>query len=45
MWTNTVQPDRSQMTIWNTRITYWIPKATDTNSKYVILIDFPRQQG
>jgi hypothetical protein len=27
-----------------TRIACWITKATDTNSEYVILIDYPRQQ-
>jgi hypothetical protein len=26
------------------RFAYWIPKATDTHSEYVILIAFPRQQ-
>jgi len=26
------------------RFTYWIPKATDTHSEHVILINFPRQQ-
>jgi len=32
------------MTIWRMRIVCWIPKTTDTNSEYVILIDFPLQQ-
>ena len=32
------------MTIWNIRIAYWIPKATNTYSEYVILIDFLLQQ-
>jgi len=32
------------MTIWGMRISYWITKATDTNSEYVILIALPRQQ-
>ena len=26
------------------RVAYWITKATDTHSEYVILISFPRQQ-
>jgi hypothetical protein len=44
MWKNIVQPDRSQTTIWRMRIAWWIPKATNTHSQYVILIDFPLQQ-
>jgi hypothetical protein len=35
---------RPHMTIWRMRIAYWIPKATDTHTEYVILIAFPRQQ-
>ena len=34
---------RKQMAIWRTRAAFWIPKATDTHSEYVILIVFPRQ--
>ena len=30
MWKNIVEPDRPQMTIWCTRIAFWIPEATDT---------------
>jgi mRNA-degrading endonuclease HigB of HigAB toxin-antitoxin module len=41
---NTVKPGRPQMTVWCMRITCWIPKATNTHSKYVILIVFPLQQ-
>jgi hypothetical protein len=41
---NNVQPDRPQMTIGRMRIAYWIPKATNTHSEYVILIAFPLQQ-
>ena len=44
MWRNTVQPGRSQTTIWRKRIACWITKATDTHSEYVILIDFALQQ-
>jgi hypothetical protein len=33
-----------QMTIGHMRIAFWIPKAKDTHSEYVILIDFPLQQ-
>ena len=32
------------MTVWRMRFTWWIPKATNTRSEYVILIAFPRQQ-
>jgi len=32
------------MTIWRMRIPYWIPKATNTNSEYAILIAFLLQQ-
>jgi len=41
---NIVEPDRPRMAIWRMRITCWIPKATNTPSEYVILIDFPLQQ-
>ena len=41
---NIVQPDRPQMTVWRTRISCWIPKATDIDSECVILINFPRKQ-
>ena len=43
MWENIVEADRRQMTIWRIRITYWIPKATDTHSEYVML--FHRNTG
>jgi hypothetical protein len=32
------------MTIWQMGISYWITKATDTHSEYVMLIALPRQQ-
>jgi hypothetical protein len=44
MWKIIAQPARPQMTIWRMRIAYWIPKATDTHSEYVILIAFSLQQ-
>ena len=45
MWKNTVGRGRPQMkTIWRMRIACWIPKATNTNSEYVILIAFPLPQ-
>jgi len=43
-WKNTVQPGRPQMTIWRTRISRWVPKATNTDSEYVIFIAFPLLQ-
>jgi len=42
MWKNTVQPDRSRMTIW--RIACWITKTTNTYSEKVILTALPLQQ-
>ena len=44
MWKNTVEPGRPQMTIWRMRISRWVPKATNTDSKYVIFIAFPLLQ-
>jgi hypothetical protein len=41
---NTADPGTPQMTIWRMNIACWIPKATNTHSEYVILIDFPLQQ-
>jgi hypothetical protein len=39
-----VEPDKSQIATRRMRIAYWIPKATDTHSEYVMLIDFLLQQ-
>jgi hypothetical protein len=44
MWRNIVERGRPQMIIWRMRVAHWIPKATNTHSKYVILITFPLQQ-
>jgi len=44
MWKNVVQPNRPQMGIWRIRMACWIPKATNTQSEYVILIAFPRHE-
>jgi hypothetical protein len=44
MWKNIVEPGRPQMTIWRMRIACWIPKATNTQSKYVMFITFALQQ-
>ena len=38
MWKNVAWPERTQVTTWRTRIAYWMPKATNTNSEYVIFI-------
>ena len=44
MWKKNVKPDRTQIKIWRMRIASWLPKATNTNSEYVILIGFQRQR-
>jgi len=36
--------DRPQMTVWPVRIAFWVTKATEMYSEYVLLIAFPRQQ-
>jgi len=41
VWKNFVEPSRPQMTIRRMRIAYWVRKATNTLSEYVIAIDFP----
>ena len=30
--------------IWRIRVAFWIPKATNTHSEYIILTAFPQQQ-
>jgi len=44
MWKNIVDSDKPQITILLMCILCWIPKATDTQSEYVILIAFQLQQ-
>jgi hypothetical protein len=44
MWKNTVERGRQQMAIWRMRVAWWIIKATNTHSEYVILIAFRLQQ-
>jgi len=44
MWKNIVEPSRLQMTIWQMRFAFWIPKSTNTYSEYVILIVFSLQR-
>ena len=38
------QSVRSQITIWRMQLASWISKTTETDSEFVILIGFPRQQ-
>ena len=44
MWKNMAVLGRLQMTIWRIPIACWVPKATNSHSKYAILIAFPLQQ-
>jgi hypothetical protein len=44
IWKNILEPDRPQMTIRRMRTACWIPKATNTPSEYVVLVDFPQEQ-
>ena len=43
-WKIILERGRPQMTIWRMRIEFWITKAKNTHSEYVILIAFPLQQ-
>jgi hypothetical protein len=40
VWKNSVELGRLQTTIWRTRISCWIHKATNKPSKYEMLIAF-----
>ena len=40
---NSVKPIRPQMT-WHMHFAYWVPKATNTLSEFVMYIAFPLQQ-
>ena len=44
MWKNTSTAGKVTMTIWFMLFAYWIPKATQTHSEYVILTAFPLKQ-
>jgi len=44
MWENIVDAGRPQLTVWHTRIAFWIPKTTNTHSQYAIFTDFLLQQ-
>jgi hypothetical protein len=41
MWKDILDQSRLHMTVRGMRIVFWIPKATNTHSEYVILIVFP----
>jgi hypothetical protein len=43
MWKNIIMPERPQMKMWRMRISYYVPKATNTLSQCVILNAFPLQ--
>jgi len=43
-WKNILEPGRPQTIAWRMRIACWMPNATNTRSKYVMLIAFPMQQ-
>ena len=43
MWKNTVQPDRTQITIWHVCIACWVTKDGNIHSEYVKLIAFSLQ--
>jgi hypothetical protein len=40
MWKNIVQSEMPQMTIWRTRISWWVPQTTNAHLEYVILSAF-----
>jgi hypothetical protein len=44
MWKNIAEPGRPHMTRWRMRIACWTAKATNTHSRYVILLAFLLQQ-
>jgi len=44
MWKKIVEQGRPQMKRWRMRISYWVSKATNTHSGYVLLIEFQLKQ-
>ena len=44
MWKNMVERGGPQMKIWRMHLACWIPKATYTHTRCVILTAFPLQQ-
>ena len=45
MWKNIVEPGRAHMTIRRMRMAYWISKATNTHTGYVVLVTFHCNSG
>jgi len=45
MWKNMVQPDRPKMAIWRMSVAYWITRATNTHSQYIIIMLFNCNNG
>jgi len=45
MWKNIVDLVREHMTIWRMYVAYWISKATNTHSEYVVLVTFHCNSG
>jgi len=45
IWENMAEPDTPQLTIWRTRIAFWIPKTTNIYSEYVIFLAFSLQES
>jgi len=43
VWKSSVEPGRPHMKLWRLGIACWINKATNTQSEYVTVIDFPLQ--
>ena len=41
---NFVEPARPQVTIWRIQIAYWVPKAKNTQSDYLMPPGFPLKQ-
>jgi len=41
---NTVQPGTPHKATWRMRIANWVPKAMNTHSEYLLLIEFSLQQ-
>ena len=44
MWESIVEWGRPQVAIWRMRIAFWIHKATNTHSEYVVIFPFPLRQ-
>jgi hypothetical protein len=40
LWKNSVEPGCPQMSLWYMRVSCWLPKATNSLSEFVIIINF-----